>query len=322
MALPKINVVRQHSESVTHITWIVNNICPNSCVYCPPSTHNGSNHNYDWDNARRFLDLLFQRYPKLHFSIGGGEPSMSPFFPELVKLIHTAGHSITITSNAYKSQEYWQEIGPYINQISFSYHPEFSTDQYFNNVLATAEVTRVSARVMMLSSHWDKCIQAYNKLLEHDGYSAEVVRVYEWGRQNSSDKYTQEQIEWMDTAKPRFPRADNPHRHKPWFNLGAEYIFDDGTIGYSKDQVYYINRGQTNFKDYECDVGLRSLFIGATGNVKRGNCMAGGIIGNINTPEFIHWPTESIICPYNICNCSSDVNINKRRIPIKILNIK
>lgn len=322
MALPRIEEVKQLHNSLTHVTWIINNICPNTCAYCPPATHNGSNHNYDWDNARRFLDLLCKRYEKMHFSLGGGEPSMSPFFPELVKLIHAQGHTITLSSNAYKSSAYWQDIGPYINQISFSYHPEFSTEQYFNNVISTADITSVSARVMMLSSHWEKCVQAYERLLQHDTYSMEVVRVYEWGRNNGSDLYTPEQISWMDNKKPRFMRPDNPHRHKSWSNTTANYYFDDGTVGHSRDQVYYINRGQTNFKGYECDLGLRSLFISAMGEIKRGNCMVGGIIGNINTPETIQWPTESIICPYNICHCSSDVNINKRRIPIKMLNIK
>jgi organic radical activating enzyme len=322
MVLPTIEEVKQLNNSLTHITWIVNNICPNTCIYCPPSTHNGSNHNYDWDNARRFLDLLFKRYPAIHFSIGGGEPSMSPFFPELVKLIHTAGHTITLTSNAYKSSEYWQEIGPYINQISFSYHPEFSTEQYFKNVLSTADVTRVTARVMMLSSHWDKCVQAYERLLQHDTYSMEVVRVYDWGTYNGSDQYTPEQIEWMDTIKPRSVNPNNPHSNKRYSGTSATYHFNDGTVGYSRDLIYYVNRGQTNFKGYECDVGLRSLFISAMGEVKRGNCMVGGIIGNINEPELIQWPTESVICPYSICGCSSDVNLNKRRIPIKILNIK
>jgi organic radical activating enzyme len=317
MSLPKIEEVKQVNEDLTHVTWIVNNICPNTCVYCPPEIHNGSNHNYDWDNARRFLDLLFERYPTMHFSIGGGEPSMSPFFPELVKKIHEAGHTITVTSNAYKSSEYWREIGPYIKQISFSYHPEFSTEQYFNNVLATADVTFVTARVMMLSSHWTKCIQAYARLLQHDSYVIEIVRVYDWGTRNGSDQYTEEQINWMDTVKPRFMPYNHQHSQKPQSNnsIAAEYYFDDGTIGHSRDQIYYTNRGQTNFKGYECDLGLRSLWIGPLGQIKRGNCMAGGIIGSINEPESIQWPTKSIICPYNICGCSSDVNINKRRIP-------
>jgi hypothetical protein len=150
----------------------------------------------------------------------------------------------------------------------------------------------------------------------------EVVRVYEWGRNNGSDLYTPEQIAWMDTIKPRFMKPDNPHRNKPWSNTTANYHFDDGTVGHSRDQVYYINRGQTNFKGYECDLGLRSLFIGALGKIKRGNCMAGGYIGSINEPEAIEWPTESVICPYSICNCSSDVNINKRRIPITVAEHK
>jgi len=165
-------------------------------------------------------------------------------------------------------------------------------------------------------------VAAYERLLEHDTYNLDVVRVYDCGSNNGSDLYTEGQIKWMDTIKPRFMKPNGPHANKRSNETSADYYLSDGTVGGNRDVVYYINRGQTNFKGYECDLGLRSLFISALGEIKRGNCMVGGIIGSINEPDLIQWPTESIICPYNICNCSSDVNINKRRIPIKILNIK
>ena len=312
--LPKIIEVKQTSTNLTHITWIVNNICHNRCSYCPPILHAGSNHNYEWDNARKFLNLLFKRYTKLHFSIGGGEPSMSPFFPELVKLIYDQGHTITLTSNAYKNTDYWKEIAPFINSISFSYHPEFSTEKYFENVIATADITRVNARVMMLSSHWDKSVDAFTRLSAYNTFYTEIVRIYDWGTNNDSDQYTDQQLEWISNTKPHYMSPNNPHKNKPWSDIGAVYIMDDGTTFNNSYAVTAINNGQTNFLGYECELGLRSLFISSQGEIKRGNCGVGGIIGNINQPDLIQWPSEPVICPYTVCGCTSDVNINKRLI--------
>ena len=89
---------------------------------------------------------------------------------------------------------------------------------------------------------------------------------------------------------------------------------DDGTTFNNSYAVTAINNGQTNFLGYECELGLRSLFISSQGEIKRGNCGVGGIIGNINQPDLIQWPSEPVICPYTVCGCTSDVNINKRLI--------
>jgi len=73
----------------------------------------------------------------------------------------------------------------------------------------------------------------------------------------------------------------------------------------------YVNQGMTNFNGYTCEIGLRSLCVKWDGSLYLGNCLVGGMIGNINDPENINWPTESIKCNLNLCDCSSDVNINK-----------
>jgi len=309
--MKKILEVKQYEPTVTHITWIINNICPNSCTYCPALTHNGSNHNYDWNNARRFVKILLHRYSKIHLSIAGGEPSMSPHLPELVKLFSEAGHTVSLVTNGYKSKEYWLELAPYITYIGFSYHPEYSTERYFENLQAAAEVTRCGAKIMMLSSHWEQCIAAYERLKESDRYWVTPTRVVEWGTYNGSDYYTDEQIKWFQTTITDHNKMLH-HQGKPYALTAAKYYLNDGTIDTTPVASSYANRGQTNFRGYECYIGLRSLFIGILGQVKRGNCMAGGRLGTIDKPEEIIWPDKPIICNYDLCSCSTDIDINKR----------
>jgi organic radical activating enzyme len=309
--MKKIIEVRQKDPNITHVTWIINNICPNSCIYCPESTHNGSNHNYDWNNARRFVLMLLEKYPKMHLSISGGEPSSSPFLIELVNLFHDGGHTISIITNGYKSADYWREIAQYVTWIGFSYHPEFSNEQYFKNLEAAADITRCGAKVMMLSSHWDQCVKVYEKLNTSSKYVTTPTRIVEWGTRNGSDYYTDEQIKWFQTTMTDYNKM-HQHSGKPYSQTEANYYLSDGTIDTTPVAALYINRGQTNFKGYECDIGLRSLFIGAFGQIKRGNCLAGGHIGTIDKPEKIIWPDKPIMCNYDLCSCGTDVNINKK----------
>ena len=305
--MKKIIRVKQLDPELMHITWIINNICPNSCIYCPSSLHNGSNHNYEWKHAKRFVQLLLEKYPHMHLSIAGGEPSMSPHLLELVKTFHESGHTVSITTNGYKSPEYWREIAQYVNSISFSWHPEFPTEQYYDNLNATAEITNCGVKLMMLSSHWDKCIQAYERLKLSNKYSISPTRINNWGLNNGSDNYTPEQLAWFDNV----PKYHSAKLNRPAVPLGAYFVDENGKEFLALGITDYINRGQTNFKNYNCDVGVKSLHVGVYGDISRGNCRAGGLLGNINNPENINWPIGSIYCPYSSCNCFSDVIINK-----------
>jgi MoaA/NifB/PqqE/SkfB family radical SAM enzyme len=309
----KIIKVEQPATAPMHITWIINNICTNACSYCPSSLHNGKNHHYDWENARRFFQQLFERYPKVHCSIAGGEPSVSPFLPELVKTFHANNSTVGLTSNAAKTVEYWKNIAPYLNYVCFSWHPEFVDDKFLEKALAVAKYTPVTVRVMMHPLHWQKCVDAYIVLSKVPTIEVENVRVLNWG--GDSDKnasvYSEEQLQWF-VDNPRIDKVDyRPYKHKPKLEIGAKFHLDDGTIDSSIHTVDYINKGMTNFNGYKCEIGLKSLFISWDGRIRRGNCSAGGTIGNINDPENIQWPDEPIVCGLNICHCTTDVEINK-----------
>jgi organic radical activating enzyme len=313
--MKKILRVKQPVSAPLNLTWVINNICPNKCSYCPSGLHNGSNHNYDWNNVKHFISELFERYSRIHCSISGGEPTMSPFLPELINIFNQNGSTISLTSNGYKTPDYWKEIAPKIGWIGFSYHPEFSTERYFENLNTAKHLTRCTARVMMLSSHWEHCVEVYEQLVIDDKHMAEPVRIVNWlgDINNGTDEYTQEQLEWFINNSDR-PDQNNKTLHLTniiYPKLWATMYMNDGTTEFSGNTVRYINNGQTNFDGYECEIGIKSLFIDHYGNIRRGNCIVGGTIGNINDPINVQWPDSPVTCNLNICHCSSDVTINK-----------
>ena len=51
----------KQAKPAFYLTWVINNICTNKCSYCPPSLHNGKNHHYDWNQAKKFINNLFAK---------------------------------------------------------------------------------------------------------------------------------------------------------------------------------------------------------------------------------------------------------------------
>jgi len=309
---PKIINVIPQDPGTMHITWTVNNICQNSCSYCPPHSHTGTNHGYDWNNGRDFVKLLLDRFPKMHITISGGEPSMSPFFPEMVELFYNAGHTISLTTNGARSPDYWRDIAKYINWIGFSYHSEFPTIKFVENLHAAAELTRVGARIMMLPSHWDQCVDTYTQLSSETNFVTIPVKLWNLGGRISV-QYSAEQIEWLETNKPLFKElAHVGHIKQPL--IGAKYLFDNAHMSHEQAS-HHINLGDAKFIGFDCDIGLTSLQVDANGMIYRANCHLGDSLGHIDSPNQIEWPTTSIICSREMCTCTSDVNIGKRALP-------
>jgi hypothetical protein len=309
----KIIRIQQPDTAPLHLTWMINNICSNHCSYCPPNLHEGKNHHYEWENAKRFFEILFARYPKIHCSVSGGEPSLSPFFPEICKIFYDAGHTIGLTSNAAKPAGYWKDIAPYLNYISFSWHPENPDKNFLEKVLAAARQIPVTVRIMMLPSKWDQCVEIFEEMSKQWEFITEPVRIMPYNDIDpNTSVYTTEQIEWFNNNHGNHDSQSLSHlfRMAP-VQILSDYYFDDGTVLIEPNASDWVNRGFTNFNGYTCEIGIKSLFVRPNGIIYLGNCLVGGKIGNINKPEKINWPIGPMKCNIDLCSCSSDVNINK-----------
>lgn len=310
----KIKEVVNNFPDVLQITWVINTICSNKCNYCVPGLHSGTNHGYEWEAVKAFYEEIFKRHPKIHVSIAGGEPTMSPFLLELCKMIHERGSTVGFTSNGTRNVEYFEEISKYVNYIVFSYHPQYGDrNNLLSKINATMKNCYTSLRLMMDPNHWDNAISFFDEVKNSEirqHFNTEIVKILDWKQKDRSTlEYTDEQLEYFN-EEVRI-NAENVICKNEVAKIGSTFYLEDGTVDTKGDAIEYINQGLADFSGYQCDIGLESLFIFADGTVKRGNCL-GFIIGNINQLEDIQWPTKSITCPWNICHCATDVLISKR----------
>ena len=304
------------------LTWIINNICTNHCSYCPVDVHTGTNHNYEWEHAKIFIEKCFDKYADIHFNIAGGEPTVSPFFKDLIHLIRANRGTIHLTTNLVRTKEYWSAIAENFITISASYHPEYiitnkQEDEFIEKVIVLSSKTRVTVRVMMLPERWDQCYNFYQKLITGNiPCIIEVVRIlpnFGVGEDYCDINYTDDQSSWINATR----LIDQTLLTPEILMIGGResvVIYDDSTTDkLTHERTVSLINNTANFKNWECDIGLESLFVFYNGNIKLANCNVGGTIGNITKLSAIKWPTNSIICNKSICHCAADLLISKRK---------
>ena len=325
----KIIKIENQKEAI--ITWILNDICNYSCRYCPDALHNGKNVKYDWEVVEPFINKIFDFYGreqkrKLLFSLSGGEPTLSPFFPQLVKKIHDMGGNTTLTTNLSRTPRFIRDNFKYISTINATFHPKYEFDNntyidFIEKIKIVSEITVVYVRLMMDPLYWDRCLAIKEEFEKIKHVAVQIVLIddqYGSSLTKLTDiSYTPEQLETFRTTVTKQPNVEasdliknNPLYKKYDSDILATY--EDNSTGPVNNQNL-INRGQTNFYDYDCNIGRESLFIHQNGHIKRGNCEVGGRIGTIKDFEKIDWIalTRSVRCNSLRCSCGADIPITK-----------
>lgn len=314
----KVVQIRQ-TERVLQLTWVINNICTNHCDYCPPDLHYGTNYHYDWEKAKSFIERLMARYPKINCAISGGEPTLSPFLVDMIKMFQEKGHSVSLTTNgAKKSLFYWEQLAEVTSNICFSYHPAYPDYAFLNKVTLASKLTNVTIRLMMDTRHWDHCVEMHKKFLNIPSVSVEVVRILtEMAGKPVGNGYTSEQLKWMEENNRRnaltFEFKVNNPKHIYVTNR-SEFVFDDGSVEREGNTNNLIIEGDNNFKGWGCNIGLESMYVHYNGWVRKANCFQGGDLFHINDHEQHELPNAGEICFQSSCFCGTDVAVSKMKI--------
>ena len=316
------------------ITWILNNVCTYSCRYCPPNLHNGTNPKYDWEEIQPFVDKLFDHYGKqfgnnIRFALSGGEPTVSRFFPELVREIHSRGGSVGMTTNLTRSIRFIEDNFGYLSYAACSFHPSMAftrndADAFIEKIKVSQKYTDTSIRIMLDPEYWDLTINFIDKLFEDPEVTANVEVVYIQDQYGGSVEkicelsYTTEQQNYItqfvnknlgiNTAKDLV--IDNTRTRNP-----SMITYEDSTVESLQSPQKLINKGETRFFDYSCSIGKESLFINYDGSFRRANCHVGGTkLGTIENFRDFSWQEikNPVRCTNGWCSCGADVPVSKK----------
>jgi hypothetical protein len=264
------------------------------------------------------LSRLIDRYEKINCILLGGEPTVSPFLNEAIDMLHSRGHTVSLTSNGVRSVEYWKNIAPKVNNVSFSYHPAYGIENFFEKVEAISKFTQIGVRVMFDSRHWDKTMEFYNQCLTVPYLRVEAIRVLSEiaGGHTIGSAYTPDQLVWLGSTPGRQNPAsaiDLKKRNPKWKQLytGATFSYYDGSIDRYGDSNHLISSEQSFFNGWACSIGLESLYINYDGQVRKGNCRQGGNLFHVDNHVNHQLPTEGELCVMDRCTCPTDIIVSK-----------
>ena len=324
---------KQQIKVVNHtnmITWILNNACTYHCRYCPESLHSGVNTKWSWEVIEPFLDVVLKQYGhNTIFSLSGGEPTISPFFSQLIRKIHEKGAVTGITTNLSRNERFIKDNHGFLQYAACSFHPSMvfpagESQHFIDKVILSQEYTTTNIRVMMDPNYWEETLNFIEELKKQ--YIGSVSIVWIQDQYGSSEEkicelsYTKEQQkfinEWKWTKERLYPinyKHLSELKKDQMLKKSSIYYYKDGTEKTSQAPQDLINLGETRYFDWNCNIGKESLFINNDGNITRGNCSVGGIIGNIESYKEIDWNslTRSVRCTQGCCICGADVPISK-----------
>jgi hypothetical protein len=173
--------------------------------------------------------------------------------------------------------------------------------------------TALTVRIMMNTQHWERRVEEYESWKDNKYVFLEPVRALNWNSSAVDPRsytYTPAQERWFE-ENSIVQKVINHLPNLEFPDMSAQFYFDDGTVVARPNIVTLINNGQTNFNGYNCEAGLKGMFIDWRGKIYLANCQLNGSIGTINEPEKIKWPAGPVVCTKNLCHCASDVVFNK-----------
>lgn len=292
------------------------NVCNYSCSYCPSMLHNGSNGWLNFNNLQRFVSNLRLQNPEKEILIKmlGGEPTLYPHIKKFIEILKQNNIKTQVLSNGARTIRWWESVSNSFDKISLSFHPETSTVEHFQNVIKVFDGKIVIfVWVMMPPELFDKSLNAIEILRSYDFKNVSVKPKFifpDFGPDLAD--YTKEQLDiFYDLMLSNNDNIHEKYYKDDPFNHGQMISkFSDGSTELTWANEMILNR-TNDFLGWSCYAGVDNMIIDSAGEIFGGWCHVNRI-GNINDDEII-FPTKSVICTKQHCDCVVDFNIRKSK---------
>ena len=323
-------IISTQKPNILEIRWSLNNVCNFKCRYCFPGSNEGnfpSPNDLDLTikNFNHMLSCYKRDLGKTRFDIKilGGEPTVWKNLTEFLSGIKKEHDVYTsIISNGSRTLRWWEENGHLIDNLILSFHYEQADLQH---TVAVADIMyalgkKVTVHVLMDDKNWDNCISSIEYMKQTSKYkwmiqSKEIITTT-----NNQVNYTEEQRLYLQKEIKRFPSIRWILSNVKLLLNGtmrlyeSKFFTDDGKKGKATSQ-HYLTTEQNNFKGWDCNIGIESVYINHTGEVM-GSC-GQTILGkrfNILSNDFtkvFETPTLPTTCSIDGCYCPPETNISK-----------
>lgn len=341
-----IKIISTQKDDLLDIRWSPNNVCNFKCRYCFPNSNTGEYGSpKDLNLVIKNFNFLLQEYKeklgktRCHLKIGGGEPTLWKELDIFIDSIKQNNNVyISLITNGSRSIRWWKEHGHKVDNVHLSHHVAQAD---LDHTIEVADIMyelgkKITVKVLMDLTCWDECVRAVEYLKKNSKNRfmitvAEIIEpeinsistIREVGRTDL--KYSTEQKKYLSNGLKRIPGPWWFWKNKHLITSGQVNLYESVAILESGEKVKakaetYINRNWNNFKNWKCNIGLESIFIDRTGEIK-GACDQ-HLYGldfdyNILSEDFVEkfsLNTEPVICGKYNCLCSPETHVSKSKI--------
>lgn len=318
-----VEIQENWPDDLLRVNITLGNVCNYKCWYCWPGSNEGTYGWPDFDTFTENLSYLLDYYlnntnkRRFDFHVMGGEATHWKRFIEFIKFFKDRYDCVfSLTTNAVKNMDWWNEAYQYLDYVDISVHREF-TD--VDHVIEVADFlykknVLVMAKVMMDPTAWDQCVLIVDKLKRSKHrwaiWHVEVI--------HNNAKYTEDQRSVLSTLRARranlfyFFRTNKSYR-------SCVRVKDITGRSYRVANNHILLKRLNNFKGWNCNVGVDWVAVKEDGtlsgicsnplfNMKNKFNLFNNNFTDIFSPDVL--PTT---CQQTSCLCMYETNMPKRK---------
>ncbi len=296
----EVGLKEMRNTNLTYSYWYVTGMCNYECDYCD-IFHNEQIQK--WSLKQNIIDFFnylgTQRKQKV--LLYGGEPTLDPDFPRIIKGLNDY---VRIFTNLSKDIDYWKEIANIRDDmtISISYHMDKTEPNVLlEKVIYLVEQTKLKVRVKIMGDSRKKefCMSQYelfkNLYKNNPRYECYFDLVFPNGQGNIGAEWLDEDMDWF------LPLQD-------YQTLYLKYK-EDGVI---KERETSWNEMRATLLEsnhyYHCMAGVNTMFVNSNGDVYLCKSHKETPLFNVEDDyKSIQIPQDGITCDYMGFCCETEI---------------
>jgi MoaA/NifB/PqqE/SkfB family radical SAM enzyme len=207
---------------------------------------------------------------------------------------------------------WWEENKQFFDHVCLSYHPEFSDDKHFIEVIKILnDDVRTHVNIMMSPQKFDHCFEVADKIKDLGNVSMALQPlIVDFGDQLY--EYNDFQKKIFDKQHELISKHIKFTKTFDYYRGAMRVVYPDGTTQVSSAHRF-IGLKANDWSGWNCYAGVEQLIVDMDGSIHRGWCKEGGTIGKIDDLT-IELPIEPIVCTKTMCHCNFDIMCTKEKI--------
>lgn len=319
------NLLHYSHENIRHanmliVGWQYGNKCNLKCSYCPLSLHNGSAKWLDMPTSEKIIDKIKSYYKDrlgkdIYFDLSGGEITLYPDLKELLNYIKTNGCYSGICTNGKRSINYWEEMVPFLDHITLSYHPASQyKDLFYKAAVYIHDKVSCHINIMMHPDYFSECEELGLKIAGSiRNASISFQALYVLLGVPVLMNYSNDQLRRLN----RLNKETKIFWDKEPFTYRGRMVktyIDHTTDAITQPDIIINN--ENRWKSWKCWAGLEQIVINRKKEVFRAWCEQ-DLIGKIGDDD-LKFPCVPVICKKDSCSCAFDILCTKKNQNIKM----